>query len=827
MAKQKYIRTEYNDGNVVLSNIRKGRASIPVIGLNDSYTATKVTTWFDGSPMTPEKADGSVYLRLAETGEYFRVNLPNDGELFLEKDTVAQLRDMSAVEILLLRMGYYKGVTLNGYYNANDTPSPIQYHLSDTEEEDDGGSVFEVGGVKLEHDFGGYVDIRYFGAVVSGDLESSVFIQKIVDGLTIEDEVLNIFIPSGRSLMNHEVILDSNINIIGELGTTLVRTEQFVQTRFFYAEDKENINISDVNVIGVTENTSTPGYHSSNSAGRFIRCNNVKLRNVNVSKMSSAFQFQYGSYATIEDCIIEENVLTGVSAFNHYTKIRRCTFSQNGYIAAGATHDVYFINSENVEITDNNFKEHIDPDSYHVVYKWDGNNTTDPNFLEAKNCIIDRNEFEGEYCIDVVSQPATGGSLSDRKPVKNVSVTNNKGINGRLRFVSIENCYSTNNRFDSINYRGGTLYVDSKASLKSINDTVNYLLIASGNETSESDSVNIQFINTVFNSTSSVAVQFDNGWGGRAACSLISPSFEDETITPFSPGVVTSIKNGYVKIISDVSLQGYANKIKVSESQTVYTPDNSDQKNGIFYYTLVSDAITINNPVESVEGTTLSIAIRKIGSPNFIPITFGNSYRLSSDTQKNLKTSVINTLLFIEFICINGLWYEKGGGWSGTSPTQRPPDFKTIATRAASTGVVAVDSVVKIDASSSNISFNLPTASDIGRELLFIKTDSSSNTITLNPTGTDQIFGDSIVLRNPGDVVSIISDTGGWRILNKYPVPDASVSNKGLVNQSSAEANITTADAADETEAIALVNELKAKINAILASDRASGQRAT
>lgn len=159
---QKVIRTEYSDGKVVLSNIRNNKG-FPVFRENDTVTATKVTQWYDGSVMSPDKADGKVYLRYKATGEYFLVNLPNWGELFLEKDTMAEMRGLSLMEILLLKAGYYKGVRLNGYYAKNDTPGSIEYVLSSTSDADDGGSVIEVGGVKLEHKFVDVINTIYFG----------------------------------------------------------------------------------------------------------------------------------------------------------------------------------------------------------------------------------------------------------------------------------------------------------------------------------------------------------------------------------------------------------------------------------------------------------------------------------------------------------------------------------------------------------------------------------------------------------------------------------------------------------------------------------------
>lgn len=86
------------------------------------------------------------------------------GQEFIEFDTVVDdLRNLDSRQIWAIQNGYYKGVTLNGYYAKGDTPAPIDYYLSDTVEDDDGGSIFEVGGIKLEHEFVGEVNTIYFG----------------------------------------------------------------------------------------------------------------------------------------------------------------------------------------------------------------------------------------------------------------------------------------------------------------------------------------------------------------------------------------------------------------------------------------------------------------------------------------------------------------------------------------------------------------------------------------------------------------------------------------------------------------------------------------
>lgn len=241
---QKYIRTEYTDGSVVLSNLRN-KKGIPIVGLDASYTASKVTTWYDGTPMDDSKADGKVYLKLKDTGEYFKVNLPNDKELFLEKDTMAQMRAISTVEILLLKMGYFRGVKLNGYYSKGDTPAPIEYYLSDVEDEDDGGSVIEVNGVKLEHIFTSEVEGEYFGMKSLG-VDNTTIVQKIID-YTITKPVLKAILPKWYRINYGNFNIPNNISI-KTFGNT--------------AEEREFYNNINPNGTPVNEKEILSGYHT-------------------------------------------------------------------------------------------------------------------------------------------------------------------------------------------------------------------------------------------------------------------------------------------------------------------------------------------------------------------------------------------------------------------------------------------------------------------------------------------------------------------------------------------------------------------------------------
>lgn len=134
----------------------------------------------------------------------------NAGAEFIEKDTMSQFRNISSREIWAIQNGYYKGVKLNGYYSEGDTPTPIEYYITDTSIEDDGGSVIEVGDVKFEHIFNGYIDVRYFGCVLDGVTDNLVQFQKCLDIGGV------LYIGRGKLAVIDSLIVKSNTSIIGD-----------------------------------------------------------------------------------------------------------------------------------------------------------------------------------------------------------------------------------------------------------------------------------------------------------------------------------------------------------------------------------------------------------------------------------------------------------------------------------------------------------------------------------------------------------------------------------------------------------------------------------
>jgi len=81
---------------------------------------------------------------------------------------MADMRNLSACEIVALESGCYSGVELLGYYEKGDTPYPVEYFVSQDNLPDDGGSVILSGTLRLAA-MAKDLDLRHFGAIDDGD----------------------------------------------------------------------------------------------------------------------------------------------------------------------------------------------------------------------------------------------------------------------------------------------------------------------------------------------------------------------------------------------------------------------------------------------------------------------------------------------------------------------------------------------------------------------------------------------------------------------------------------------------------------------------------
>lgn len=144
--------------------------------LSVNYKPT--TVWYDGSVMNNSKVDGDLYTKKGT--KFYRKVIDKDGELFLEKDTVAELRALTPREMLYLKAGVFRGVKLNGYYEEGDAPVVCYYPTTDSIV-DNGGTFIVLDDLKLKYDHKGIVDVRNFGAKADGIFDNGDVVQKAID----------------------------------------------------------------------------------------------------------------------------------------------------------------------------------------------------------------------------------------------------------------------------------------------------------------------------------------------------------------------------------------------------------------------------------------------------------------------------------------------------------------------------------------------------------------------------------------------------------------------------------------------------------------------
>lgn len=212
---QQPIRSVYKDGSIVVSNVKS-----KIDNSTTSYSV--VVTWYDGTPMDDSKVDEwGIYSKYKETGEYLRENKPQWGELFLEVNTVADLRAMSMYNQFLIKIGYYKGVRLAGYYKKSDTPASIEYFLYSGSETDDGGSFFVLDYIKIKHDFNKVINLLYYGVKIEDASLSSAEQAAVRSNNSDRIETLisrnltgvAVTLPPGILAFSREIILPPNYSI--------------------------------------------------------------------------------------------------------------------------------------------------------------------------------------------------------------------------------------------------------------------------------------------------------------------------------------------------------------------------------------------------------------------------------------------------------------------------------------------------------------------------------------------------------------------------------------------------------------------------------------
>lgn len=309
---QEPIRSVYKDGAIVVSNVKSK--------IDNSITSySVVSTWYDGSAMDDSKVDQwGVYSKFKATGEYLRENISDWGLVFLEVDTVEDLRSLDERNQFLIQCGRYKGVRLGGYYIKGDTPASIDYFISNTTDIDDNGSIFQLGDIKLEHVFTKVVNVAYYGVGLKADEDCTTVLNSIFikySGFTIEFVNKNTILIDATKLGIVGLDIQNNITIIGNGATLKAIPNSSPNSAVMSIWKRENVTINNLNVIG--ERFDHIGTDGQWGMGFDVRGSH----NVKINDCSGNECWGDGLYLGVVDNLYCKNVK--VSNFKGYTNRRQ------------------------------------------------------------------------------------------------------------------------------------------------------------------------------------------------------------------------------------------------------------------------------------------------------------------------------------------------------------------------------------------------------------------------------------------------------------------------------------------------------------------------
>lgn len=446
----------------------------------DNVNYREVTMWYDGSSMNDAKVDGGLYIK--KDSKYYRKVIDKDGELFLEKDTMAQFRAMTDYELLLLKAGVFKGVKLNGYYS--DKPkyqNPIVYYLSETTDIDDKGSVILTdNGAKFKHDFrGNIIDSRYFGLDGDDIIDHTPIIQSMLniggkiflapkiggeyniasnEGLEIVNSDTELFGIRGGTVLNQTVKYNISINR-GNKGTS-----------------NPNDNIKNIKVHDLTLKNSTGTFVEHNHAFNANAFTDLEVYNVdfigfqgdgfyvgssNVGGTTERHNFGLKIHDCLFDGVNNENRnaisiidCNGAEIFNNI--IKNCTKStMPGAIDVEPNANSFHV-CQNINIYNNELYNIGGNAGVFCIYGGAGDYTTPINNINIYNNIVKKGTISNSYGVNIRTQKS---AIISTVIDSNIKVYNNIFENG-----TIGRPYSLS-YIKGIEFNGNTYYGCSNAAI--------------------------------------------------------------------------------------------------------------------------------------------------------------------------------------------------------------------------------------------------------------------------------------------------------------------------------------------------------------------------
>lgn len=266
------------------------------------------------------------------------------------------------------------------------------------------------------------------------------------------------------------------------------------------------------------------------------------------------------------------------------------------------------------------------------------------------------------------------------------------------------------------------------------------------------------------------------GTTGTVSAPIVSPSNDTNTGIYFSAADTVDVSAGGANVASFGTTAITANKAVIALAGSASTPSvtfSGDTNTGI--YSSGADGLGIaagGTNIVTVTTTGVTAAqpvVLPAGSNSAPSLTFAGDTNLGIYRSDTDELSVTAGGTQIVEVNSSGLNVTSGAlSVAGTTvATVKAP--VSVSSTPYNMGATASNTYFRVDASSGNIVVNLPAAASAGSGFTFDiqKIDSGTNTVTIDPNGSETIGGfATIVLFNQFDSLRAICNGSNWEIVS-------------------------------------------------------------
>jgi len=725
---------------------------------------------------------------------------------FLIKNTMADMRALSAAEVTALTNGTYNGVQLLGYYQAGDTPDPIDYYLSSTTVPDDGGSVILVGGGVLEHNFVGNVNIRYFGAKGDFIQDDTQVIQKALT-YSNKDGISSVYFPTGHYLITDTLIPPSDCMLYGDGNKSHLefKHEPFSISGtvkwMFRLYNHKNISFQHLQLDGGATTNRLP----------VSPTNPISKWNVNGAEFLIYFNPICDGAVdniSITNCSIKRSWSSGIQSYGrsaedypHYLttniRITDCYFTETGH------HGVGFNEVANATVSNNNFVNV-------------GRCMPEPTNMYGSGLAVDCSGGCQDIVVSNNTVDGAAGGFKCESHIVPVSESFPDGINYSRRIVFSNNTIKN-------------LYLDSAMG------TSNFFIIFYGIRLAGDSSIATN--NTIVKPQGHGVLISNNGSNCAVSNNKIIEAQRSGIEVGSSEGFNTISDNRIIKAV----LQG----ITVNGNNTLVKGNMVTNAGNTGIRLLKGDNCQfIGNTVVDSVGDGISVIPTGAFTCNHIDVVDNVCYDSRTGTDRTQITGIsanagsVTNVKSVNNRCFNNINTQV----SVANSARRNQEIGSNAWQTqTSNGLASVAGTWQVGDVLKNVNA-VVQHTDPQLKYTYGWYNNAPDGRNFIPFG---FLGEYTGLGSPEGVVTArqgsryneinesgissiwIKRTGGGNIGWINVFQNAAPANRGLVSQSAGVANSVLPNATDLASAIALVNDLKAILNNKLQSDRNSGQQAS